>query len=144
MFCLPIYFRNRKKSYFCTDEESMARHNETGKSGEQRAAEYLLTQGYTVRDVNWRSGKYELDIVAYKENTLVVVEVKTRTNDDYMRPEEAVTRAKARRIIDAAAAYVAEYDLPFDVRFDVIALLSDGEGGYTVEHIPEAFFPTLR
>ena len=122
----------------------MARHNETGKNGEQRAAEYLIAQGYVVRDVNWRNGKYELDIVAYKDNMLVVVEVKTRTTDEYMRPEEAVTKAKARRIVDAAAAYVFQYDLPFEVRFDVISLLGDGAGGYTVEHIPEAFFPTLR
>ena len=71
----------------------VALHNDTGKGGEERAAEYLVTRGYVVRDVNWRNGKYELDIVAYKDGVLVVVEVKTRTSVEYMRPEEAVTRA---------------------------------------------------
>ena len=94
----------------------MARHNETGKSGEERAAEYLLARGYVVRDVNWRNGKYELDIVACKDNVLAVVEVKTRTSLEFMRPEEAVTPAKCRRIIDAADAYVCHFDLPHEVR----------------------------
>ncbi|MBQ8423926.1 MAG: YraN family protein [Coprobacter sp.] len=122
----------------------MAQHNETGKKGEQYAAEYLVKKGYVVRDVNWRSGHYELDIVAYKDNMLVVVEVKTRSSAEFMRPEEAVTPKKCRRIIDAADAYIHHYDLDFDVRFDVIALLSDHSGGYEIEHIPDAFYPTLR
>ena len=122
----------------------MARHNETGKSGEERAAEYLLAHGYVVRDINWRNGKYELDIVAYKEGLLVVVEVKTRSSLEYMRPEEAVTPAKCRRIIDAADAYVRYFDLPFEVRFDVIALVKKPDGTHDIDHIEDAFFPTLR
>ncbi len=121
----------------------MAQHNDTGKSGEQYAAEYLMTQGYVVRDVNWRSGHYELDIVAYHQGMLVVVEVKTRTNDRFIRPEEAVTRKKCRRVIDAADAYIHHYDLHCDVRFDIIALISNGDGSYAIDHIPDAFFPTL-
>lgn len=122
----------------------VALHNDTGKGGEERAAEYLITRGYVVRDVNWRNGKYELDIVAYKDGVLVVVEVKTRTSVEYMRPEEAVTRAKCRRVIDAADAYIRHYDLPFDVRFDVIALIKKNDGTYDIDHIEDAFFPTIR
>lgn len=122
----------------------MARHNDTGKGGEERAAEYLVSRGYVVRDVNWRNGKYELDIVACKDNVLVVVEVKTRSSLEYMRPEEAVTPAKCRRIIDAADAYLRHYDLPYEVRFDVMALVKKSDGAYDIEHIEDAFFPTLR
>ncbi|MCD8287459.1 MAG: YraN family protein, partial [Porphyromonadaceae bacterium] len=100
--------------------------------------------GYVVRDMNWRHGRYELDIVAYKDGLLVVVEVKTRSSDVYIRPEEAVTPAKCRRIIDAADAYVKLYDLPFEVRFDIIALIEKADGTYDIEHIEEAFFPTLH
>ena len=55
-------------------------HNTTSweRPGEERAAEYLISKGYIIRDVNWRSGKMELDLVAYRDTTLVVVEVKTR------------------------------------------------------------------
>ena len=69
----------------------MAQHNQLGKTGEERAAEYLISKGYIIRDINWRSGKMELDIVAYRDKTLVVVEVKTRKNNEFLRPEEAVT-----------------------------------------------------
>ena len=72
----------------------MAQHNQLGKTGEERAAEYLISKGYIIRDINWRSGKMELDIVAYRDKTLVVVEVKTRKNNDFLRPEEAVTLRK--------------------------------------------------
>ncbi|MEG1999332.1 MAG: YraN family protein, partial [Bacteroidales bacterium] len=65
----------------------MAHHNNLGKSGEYIAKEYLASKGYAIRDVNWRSGKYELDIVAMDGLQLVVVEVKTRSTDEYGYPE---------------------------------------------------------
>lgn len=74
----------------------MAQHNQLGKTGEERAAEYLISKGYIIRDINWRSGKMELDIVAYRDKTLVVVEVKTRKNNEFLRPEEAVTLRKIK------------------------------------------------
>ncbi len=40
----------------------MAQHNQLGKTGEERAAEYLISKGYIIRDINWRSGKMELEI----------------------------------------------------------------------------------
>lgn len=59
----------------------MAKHNQTGKTGEELAAEYLIARGYIIRDINWKNGKLELDIVAYNDQTLIVVEVKTRSSD---------------------------------------------------------------
>ncbi len=54
----------------------MAKHNELGKAGENAAVTYLEQQGYCIRDRNWRKGHFELDIVAAKDNELIVVEVK--------------------------------------------------------------------
>ena len=85
----------------------MAQHNQLGKTGEERAAEYLISKGYIIRDINWRSGKMELDIVAYRDKTLVVVEVKTRKNNEFLRPEEAVTLRKIKNIIQATDAYIS-------------------------------------
>ena len=56
----------------------MAKHNQTGKTGEELAAEYLIAIGYIIRDINWKNGKLELDIVAYKDQTLIVVEVNSK------------------------------------------------------------------
>ena len=53
----------------------MAKHNELGKAGENAAVTYLEQQGYIIRDRNWRKGHFELDIVATKEQELIVVEV---------------------------------------------------------------------
>ena len=115
----------------------MAQHNQLGKTGEERATEYLISKGYIIRDINWRSGKMELDIVAYRDKTLVVVEVKTRKNNEFLRPEEAVT---LRKITDA---YIRMFDIPFDIRFDIITLVGENED-FQIEHIEDAFLPPLN
>lgn len=121
----------------------MARHNQLGKTGEERAAEYLISQGYIIRDINWRSGKMELDLVAYRDTTLVVVEVKTRRNEEYLHPEEAVTLRKIRNIVQATDAYVKLFDIPFDVRFDIITLVGENDS-FEIEHIEDAFLAPLN
>lgn len=63
-------------------KNKMAKHNELGKEGENAAAEYLMSKGYSIRHRNWHSGKRELDIVAQKDGELIVVEVKTRRNEE--------------------------------------------------------------
>ena len=120
----------------------MAKHNQTGKTGEELAAEYLIARGYIIRDINWKNGKLELDIVAYKDQTLIVVEVKTRSSDLFGHPEDAVNTRKIRHIIDATDAYIQKYDLPFQVRFDIISIVKK-ENEYEIEHIPDAFYPPL-
>lgn len=122
----------------------VALRNDTGKGGEERAAEYLVTRGYVVRDVNWRNGKYELDIVAYKDGVLVVVEVRPVHRSSICVPKMRLRGLSAVVSSEPADAYVRHYDLPFDVRFDVIALIKKNDGTYDIEHIEDAFFPTLR
>lgn len=100
-------------------------------------------QGYIIRDINWRSGKMELDIVAYRDKTLVVVEVKTRKNNEFLRPEEAVTLRKIKNIIQATDAYIRMFDIPFDIRFDIITLVGENED-FQIEHIEDAFLPPLN
>lgn len=121
----------------------MAQHNLLGKSGEELASEYLIGQGYIIRDINWHSGKYELDIVAYKDDMLVVVEVKTRRDSEYAYPEEAVTEKKIRNIVRATEAYILMHDLCVDVRFDIISIVGS-EPPFEIEHIDDAFFASLN
>ena len=59
----------------------MARHNIFGKQGEDVAADYLIKNGYIIRERNWRLDKLEVDIVAEKDRCIVMVEVKTRSYD---------------------------------------------------------------
>ena len=111
----------------------MAKHNETGKRGEELAAEYLISKGYVVRDTNWRWQKYELDIVCEYQGRIVVVEVKTRTSD-YVDPLAAITPAKVARTVRAANVYLQLFDLPHEVQFDIITVTQNG-GEFVVEHI---------
>ena len=87
----------------------------------------LREAGYGICDTNWRSGPYELDIVARKGDVLHFVEVKTRTGRDYGLPREAVTPRKQQRIRTAAAQYLACYDLDCPVRFDVAEVYVDDD-----------------
>ncbi|UKI39785.1 MAG: YraN family protein [Alistipes putredinis] len=81
---------------------------ERGRQGEQAAAEYLLEHGFEILHRNWRSGHYELDIVAVRDGVLHVVEVKCRKKGTpFTAPEEALTPAKQRSLLRAAAGYAA-------------------------------------
>lgn len=121
----------------------MAKHNRIGKNGERLATECLTAKGYTIRETNWKNGKYELDIVAQSEATLIIAEVKTRSTGQYEHPQEAVTPAKIRRTIDATDAYIRIFNIPLEVRFDVIAITGSEEDGYEIEHIEDAFYAPL-
>lgn len=120
----------------------MAKHNDTGKKGEEVAREMLIKKGYSILHTNWVIGKLELDIVATHENTLVIVEVKTRDRMDYASPSDMVSNAKIRNIVNAAHEYILKFDIHMDVRFDVVSVVKHGEN-YTPEHIEDAFYPPL-
>ena len=89
----------------------MAKHNDLGKAGENAAVAYLEQKGYLIRDRNWRKGHFELDIVAAKDNELIVVEVKTRSNTLFAEPEDAVDLPKIRRTVRAADTYIRLFQI---------------------------------
>lgn len=120
----------------------MAQHNDLGKEGEEAAAGYLIRKGYKIRHRNWFFEKFELDIVAEKDDWLVVVEVKSRSTETFEHPEDAITNAKIRRIVLAADGYIRQYEIDMPTRFDVVAALPHGDG-YRIDHIEDAFLAPL-
>lgn len=120
----------------------MAKHNELGKAGEDAAVAYLEQHGYMIRHRNWRRGSYELDIVAAKENELIVVEVKTRSNTQFAQPEDAVDLPKIKRTVRAADTYIKLFQIDAPVRFDIITAVGNNKD-FKIEHIKEAFYPPL-
>lgn len=118
----------------------MAEHNDLGIRGEQIAVNHLEKNGYTIVEKNWRFGRAEIDIIAQKENTLAIVEVKTRTTNWFGNPQEFVTTKKKKLLIGAANEYVIKKDLGVDVRFDIIAVIINKQGT-SLEHIEDAFYP---
>lgn len=113
-----------------------------GQKGEDIAVRYLQQKGYRILHRNWHFGHKELDIVAELDQLLVVVEVKTRTDDYWQLPYEAVSLKKQRAIIEAADAYVSRFNIDREVRFDIVAVVLKGSDA-TVEHIEDAFYPIL-
>jgi len=111
----------------------------TGDWGEHIASELLVSKGYAILNRNWRSGHYEIDIVAAKDDYIVFVEVKTRSGGDE-DPAEAVDLKKMRRLVYASDSYLRQYDIPFVYRFDIITVIGTPDR-YTVEHIEDAFLP---
>ena len=120
----------------------MALHNKLGEDGEAIAAIYLIDQGYQIVERNWRIGKYEIDIIAYDGADLVIVEVKSRSDDQYAMPEDAITLPKIRRLVRAADAYVKLKDIAVGARFDVVTVIFDTEPP-RIDHIVDAFYPPL-
>ncbi len=120
----------------------MAKHNKTGKEGEEEARIYLQKQHYEILHTNWRFGHYELDIVAKKDNELIIVEVKTRTSNEFGLPEDAVGKGKIRRIVAAADEYMQLNDIDIPVRFDIISICHSAKG-HEIEHIEDAFYPPI-
>ena len=123
----------------------MANHNELGRAGEQAASEFLISKGYIIRDMNWRVGKLEIDIVAQDsaENVLHVVEVKTRSDVAPFNPMESITRAKIRNLMNAANGYIDYYQLKMSVQFDVMIIVGKAPD-FDIHYIPDAFQPPLR
>lgn len=120
----------------------MTGHNVLGKIGEDIATDYLVKQGYHIRHRNWRKGHNELDIVAEKDGTLAIVEVKTRRNNAYGEAYEAVDDRKIRNIMTATEAYLQTFELDMPVRFDIIAITGNADR-HQIDHIESAFYPPL-
>ncbi len=121
----------------------MAAHNELGKRGEELAADYLREKGYRILETNWRFGRNELDLIARKDQYLVVIEVKTRYSNVVVEPEMAVTREKQRAIIRSANAYVKIRRWKQETRFDIISIVMN-ETQQKITHIQDAFSPMVR
>ena len=82
---------------------------DTGRRGEQAAVDYLRRVGFAILERNWRSGRYELDIVARRWDELHFIEVKTRRAGGLTTPEEAITPRKFASLRRAAEAYMAQH-----------------------------------
>ena len=116
----------------------MAEHYELGKKGEQLAIDYLIKQGYKIVERNWRFQKAEIDIIARKEETLISVEVKTRSTNYFGNPQDFVNPKKIKLMVLAMNEYVLKKDLDVEVRFDIMAITKN-KRSFDIEHLEDAF-----
>ncbi len=118
----------------------MAKHNETGIKGEQIAENFLLKKGYKILERNHRTGKKEIDLIASLNNTIVFVEVKTRTNTAFGLPEDAVNERKKSYLRAAAEQYLNENNLYQKMQFDIISIVLQGADIIEILHFEDAFY----
>lgn len=130
----------RIKTFFGSGTAPRAAHLELGERGERAALDYLVDyQGYRIVVTNFRAPlgrglreqklNAEIDVVAYDGETLVFIEVKTRSSTNFVAPERAVDLRKQRQIARAAGRYrqlMKVLDEPY--RYDVVIVLPDEKG----------------
>jgi putative endonuclease len=118
-----------------------AKHLDTGKLGETIACEYLEKNGYRIIHKGWRHKHLEVDVIIQDGPILVFVEVKTRSNDTYGLPFEAVDWKKQKKLDRAANIYISKAKHVGDVRFDIISILINEIQKPEITHIKDAFWP---
>ena len=117
----------------------MAYHNELGKIGEQLATDYLLRNGFTVLERNFVYEKAEIDIIAEKDDFIIVVEVKTRNSAFFGDPQDFVTKDKIKLLVKAANEFLISNNIEKEVRFDIISVLKNKQIEQ-IEHFKDAFY----
>ena len=112
-------------------------NKELGNIGEELAANHLMHSGYRLLHRNWRlKGGCEIDIVAFKDNALHFVEVKTRTTT-FTDPLQAVNLEKIRHVARAALQYKRYYGHTYDTHIDAIGIVHRSETDYDLHWIPD-------
>ncbi|MEW6570221.1 MAG: YraN family protein [Nitrospirota bacterium] len=109
-----------------------------GSKGEDLAVKFLRKKGYLIIERNYKTNLGEIDIIAREGSTFIFVEVKTRSNDSYGFPFEAVGSKKRHKMRNLALNYMRRRGSEFPVRFDVISIFC-ANGRREIVHIKDAF-----
>ena len=121
-----------------------ADRQKVGKRGESEACEYLISEGHTILERNWRGGHLEIDIITLDGRGIHFVEVKSRTAPVSADPILNVGYIKQKRLTAAALSYLhspaAKRLEENEVFFDVVTVVFDS-GSTRIEYYPQAFLP---
>lgn len=120
----------------------MAFHNDLGREGEEVAKKHLIKNGYKLLNSNYRFKHLEIDLIMKDDQFLIIVEVKTRTNNQLVSPESALTRKKQKQLIRAANQFIIENNIDLEVRFDLVTVVGSSRK-WNINHLKDAFYPTL-
>jgi putative endonuclease len=132
-------------------DRHLPQHQRVARRGEQMAYEYLRQRGYTIvaRNYRPRRGRGEIDLIGWDEDRLAFIEVKTRQNEEFGRPEQAVDRRKRWRLIRVAREYTRRAGIALEFeRFDVVSIVLERlpridlyKGAFTVKQEMQRWRP---
>ena len=116
-------------------------NKDIGSYTENIAATYLLSNGYSILDRNYRNKFGEVDIICQKDNLIIFVEIKSRYTNSFGSPLESVSCHKQNKIILLSKYYILYKKLSdFNIRYDVIEIyLNHLNNTYEVNHLEDAF-----
>ncbi len=100
----------------------MRSHLETGREGELLAANWILQRGFQILERNWRHRRYEVDIIALKNDTLHIIEVKTKRTGKFGHPEAMAFPKKLGHLIEAVGVYMEIHQEWTKICFDILAI----------------------
>jgi putative endonuclease len=118
-----------------------------GQRGERYAEQFLKRRGFKILARNYRCPAGEIDLIIYnetgsgthQEDSIIFVEVKTRTSEFFTSPESAVDPKKQRKIKKVAAYYLLQHEqTEMLVQYDIVSILANPKGT-RITHIPNAF-----
>ncbi|MGL4594850.1 MAG: YraN family protein [Thermoguttaceae bacterium] len=112
-----------------------------GFQGEEFAAQFLaVMRGYKILERNVPVPSGEIDIVAQDADVIVIVEVKTRSNVRFGRPDQSVHAHKRRKMLNSANDYLRQKKWRHRTcRFDIVSIVWDGKNEPKIDHIIQAF-----
>ncbi|WP_417884782.1 YraN family protein [Zunongwangia sp.] len=117
----------------------MAKHNEIGKQGEELAVDYLKNKGFTILERNYRFKRAEIDIIGFKDEFLVAVEVKTRSTTYFGDPQDFVKSGQIQRLVMAINQFAEQRSIDAEIRFDIIAIILH-KTTPQIQHFENAFY----
>ncbi|NME81762.1 YraN family protein [Clostridium sp. SM-530-WT-3G] len=112
-----------------------------GNNSEKIAQKFLLKNGYNILDCNFRNRSGEIDIICSKNDTIIIIEVKSRYSYQYGPPKESVNYSKQKSIINVTKFYLLYKNIyNMNIRFDVIEVyMNYKDDSYIINHIKDAF-----
>jgi len=118
----------------------MAAHHDFGKAGEQMAAEWLEQRGFHLIFRNWKFARYEVDIIASRSGVLHIIEVKTRHDDLFGKPEDWVNHKKGRHLLSAGEAFQHQYPEWILIQYDIVSILLTPDGKLDLFFIEDVYW----
>lgn len=112
-----------------------------GEHGEKLAQTYLCQRGYRIIAANYHCHYGEIDIIAQDGDVLVFVEVRSKSNIQYGRPEETVDLKKQNKLKKTAQYYLCQQkQMERYCRFDVVAIIWDTNLSAEIHLMQDAFY----
>ncbi|KQP71492.1 hypothetical protein ASF40_06950 [Microbacterium sp. Leaf288] len=122
----------------------MAHKDVLGRAGEDRAARYFEAQGFTVLARNWRCRDGEIDLVVADRSAVVIVEVKTRRDEGFGHPFEAIDARKRGRLWRLSIAWASAHRELVQgrrLRIDAVGLIGADPRTARLEHLVNVEVP---